>query len=154
MPIGFEFEELPFGTTNKRGESRIRFSNFMITMNTNVRMSDAQAVEMGQDLYKAIRRVFPDQEGVERFIDWKTGGPADIERIKVTSKGEVGHNSKGSRLHFHVGVKIAHRAKIQLKIPDIEQSVNAVLRELGAPYLVLNTHVSVFRSEISDYLSI
>eukprot|EP00727_Mastigamoeba_balamuthi_P004437 m51a1_g13992 hypothetical protein (248) ;mRNA; f:1056578-1057747 len=90
----------PWFMHNKLGRDMILVSNFMLMMNMNVRLagtSDAELEALSEPLYNMAQEMFDGTWGTELVVDYK-----------VTASAEIGHNTRGSRLHMHVGIKIRH----------------------------------------------
>ena len=115
-PIKSSFRQIPLGTSDKRKMS-FRVSNFLITMNTNVRFADdLEAMGHSGGLYTMGEAMFRDAETVGKYVLFPKGGQWDgqhIVSVDSASKVEVGHNQKGRRLHLHATVKIRHHSFIQ-----------------------------------------
>jgi hypothetical protein len=147
------------GTSNKKGPLRTRVSNFMITFNTNQRYQgeDEDFGEYSTPLYDMAEAMFGNEETLKQFVVFPRGGEWNDDNIisfRVTTRAELGHNLRGSRVHFHVGIKILHRSFIQLDPVKIKEMSNIALAAMNFRTPIRYVHISVLRPDIEDYLSI
>lgn len=131
-----------------------KYSNFLVTMNTNVRMSQTQAEALAPKLYDMADVLFNQEDNFKRYIRYldKQGDWTLIDKIKTTAKVEIGQGAKGSRLHLHCGIKVKHYSKIHLKLDKIFLDANTALQNLDFPFPIKNIHVSAHKPDIADYL--
>eukprot|EP00727_Mastigamoeba_balamuthi_P000691 m51a1_g10619 hypothetical protein (423) ;mRNA; r:57479-59030 len=156
------FERInPRFTHNKLGRDAILVSNFMLTMNTNVRLagtSDAELEALSEPLYNMAQEMFDGSERLSRFVQFGTQGGRDpltnkyvflpdptrtwgtelVVDYKVTASAEIGHNTRGSRLHMHVGIKIRHHSYVKLDRDLIFEEANRFLESVDYPALMFN----------------
>lgn len=156
MPqIRSSYRELALGKKDKK-KMPFRVSNFLITMNTNVRFTEATGIEeWAPGLYQMGERLFGDSDRVGRFVTFPEGGAWDarhIVSVDSTMKVEVGHNACGQRLHLHANVKIRHKSYIRLDIPRIQIEANDFLSEMAYPFPIHHLHVKTGKPTFEDYL--
>lgn len=143
---------LPF-KIEKPGSRRVRTSNFLITMNTNIRFDPEEAHTYAPKLYELADGLFGSDENIRRYVKFLDGGDwSMIESMELTSKVEIGRNSRGSRLHLHVGLKIRHHSKIHLDPDHLIFDANTMLPDLDFPFPIQNIHISAHKADIMDYL--
>lgn len=168
MPGTFE-TVAPRFEHDKRGDGTIRVSNFLITLNTNVRFSsDSRELEdLSEPMYRMAEMLFGDGEKIARFVIFgvKAGRGAEfvpdpsihwntntIVDYKVKAGVEIGHNKMGSRLHMHIALKIRHRSYIRLNKDLILQEANRILEMLGFPFPIKHINIRVMPGSPEDYL--
>lgn len=125
-------------------ERKLRFSNFHITINTNVRPTEhEESVEHSERLEDAVRGLLS-HAGLQRIITFHVPGDVYGSKTirKVTAKFavELGTQPKGRRVHAHVVLMLQHLSFIRLNLPEIA----ALVREatgVPRPYV----HVEVIR---------
>lgn len=166
------FKQLGFSVSDKKAAkaghaNRDHVSSFLITMNTNMRLSDDLAVAYAPDLAAVATRLFRDEVDIRKYVrfyryahgtatpDYDTTWSDDtVISYGVISSVEVGHMKTGSRLHLHVGVKIWHRSAVRLDIEAIKQAANDVLDEGGSGLKIHYIHVTAHAPTLEDYLRI
>lgn len=155
MPIKSTYKEKPVGTENKK-KMKFRVSNFLVTMNTNVRFESADDIHQWTgELYKMGEHLFGDADKVGKFVTFPHGGEWDerhIVSVDSTMKVEIGHNKMGQRLHIHGTVKIRHHSFIHLDIRAIKEAANEYLTDVGYPFLIRHINVRAGRPSFEDYL--
>ena len=158
-------------TYNKKGPGAPKFSNFLITLNTNVRVSANVGDEMIDPLYSAAEWLFGDADQLQDVVEFGTKGDRDpvtqktaflpsdktwntrtIDTFRTTAKVEIGHNLKGARLHLHVALKIKHRAFIRLKADVIKSKINDFLEASSYTLPIRHVHVVGKPLTAEDYL--
>lgn len=165
-----KYKAVPFESYDKHqapgSADAERVSNFFITMSTNVRMTDEEAVEHVEGLQQMSERLFSDQTRLEGIIKYKTyeddeyltddeaSWDRDIISSEVISKVEVGHMKQGSRLHLHVGLKIWHKSYISLDRAKMLEDANECLEGIGYPYPIKYLNIKVKQPTTEDYLRI
>lgn len=161
----------------KAGESAHLVSNFLITMNTNVRVpaNDRERVsrEYIPALEEAAQRLFSDEEDLQKFVVFgrpkhkEKGGRSygfvpdpsiqwsddTVVNFESMAHVEVGHNKQGQRLHLHVALKIRHHSRIRIDGIRLQEMANDVLKELGFPFTIKYTHISTSPPTPEDYLT-
>lgn len=169
------FEKLkPRFHHDKLGRNAMLVSNFMVTFNTNVRFNenDAELEQRSEPLYDMAQELFDGSDRMRRFVKFGTQGDKDpktgkrtfiendtqwdadtVVDYKITASVEVGHNSRGSRLHMHVGIKIRHHAYIRLDPDEIMEEANSYLDSVGFPYPIKHLNISVKPPSVEDYLN-
>lgn len=146
-----QYIELPFvppkDSTPKHKE--VLYSNFLLTLNTNIRVEPEKLDESVKMLYAMGRNLMFEEGGVERFV--KMGEkPADVDRKnkhvfrensalkyedvmmeapKIKSRVEIGQNARGKRLHMHFYIGMVHKKYMQLNRDKILQYANDFLRK-------------------------
>lgn len=153
------YQRLEAGLHDKHavGKNRIHFSNFLVTFNTNARIPRETVEAYTEPLYQAADALFAVPDNIGHFIQFHdlagAWTPQWILNVKTLSRVEIGHMSRGSRLHLHVALKIKHRTMLNLNIPELYRSINAELERLGYPYKIEHIHVSAHRPTAEDYLN-
>lgn len=95
--------------------SPLRYSDYMITVNTNYRPSDPQDGEARlQALELACLAVFDNDAAVKSFLMTKPGAPrgGQITEIRAAIRGEVGGRLRGGRVHTHVVLCVDHTTRL------------------------------------------
>ena len=159
---------------NKKGEGAILVSNFLVTLNTNARMTaeDKDLEAESIPLYNMAEVVFGDGEKLAHIVDFGRRGPRGVggkftfindESInwnldtvvdyRVTVGVEIGHNARGKRLHAHVVVKIRHKSFIRLDKDEILKRVNSYLETVGYKYPIKHINIRVTPPSAEDYLN-
>jgi hypothetical protein len=139
---------VPF--TGDEEESRIRESNFHITMNTNVRLDvdDSEMTPFVSGLQEAANELLGDPDNLEMIVSFPYGGefnPETILNIDVTTRVEIGKDdAHGKRLHLHAILKIRHNSKIRLDFARVKSRMNEILEDKNYPYPVHYVHVEVY----------
>lgn len=143
-------------STNKKSRDKLRFSNFLITLNTNTRLTHEEAEEQVPVFNRAINEVLGTNEKMEKFVEFRQGGPEDVlwDDSEMITRPEIGNNKRGSRFHYHIALKFAHYANIRIKIYDLRDAINEKLAEDGAALTIQNAHIRIFRLEVNQYLKI
>jgi hypothetical protein len=157
---------------DKKAEG-VRASNFLVTLNTNVRFEDQddQLETLSETLYEMADYVFSTGDKLAEITEFGIKGTAKggkaqfvkgftnasfeppwIVSFRVQAGVEVGHNSRGKRLHMHVSVKILHKAFIRLNKDRILEKANQFLEARGFKYPIRNIHIRVTPPSAEDYL--
>jgi hypothetical protein len=148
-------------------------SNFLITMNTNVRFEqdDALLEKHSEPLYGMAEALFGDGTAISRFVEFGSRGARgpggkftfvpthgtiwsteSIVDYRVTVGVEVGHNVRGKRLHLHVALKIRHHSYIRLDRDKILAQANAALKARDFPFPIKHLNIRVTPPTAEDYL--
>lgn len=157
MPILSTYKEKAAGLKTDKKKMKFRVSNFLVTMNTNVRFTDASTgvEEWTTDLYRMGEHLFGDADRTGQYVTFPKGGVWDDQHIisvHAIMKVEIGHNTMGQRLHLHASVKIRHRSFIQLDIPKIQIAGNDFLSDVAYPFPIHHINVRAGRPTFEDYL--
>lgn len=135
---------------------KFRVSNFLLTLNTNVRFGpDEDLTEFTDGLYQLGQFLFGDAERAGNYVTFPKGGEWDdrhIVSVDSTFKCEIGHNLRGQRLHLHGVVKIRHHSFIQLNIPLIKSLGNEFLSSISFPFPIQHINVKAGRPSFEDYI--
>lgn len=165
----FIFKGLPQPTKRapkEKGE-KVYFSNFMITLNTNIRPKTEEQV---YDILHYLEQVPPvvfSYSNIEntlldefRWISYKNRekeilpkDPSKIKQLKVVYRVEIGTGLKGGREHLHVGLNVQHTGLLQVNREEVMRQVNEYLTELNSPYKIKYCNISIERPKAKDYLS-
>lgn len=158
---------------DKKGKNTVLVSNFLITLNTNVRFEegDKRLEEASGPLVKMAEQVFGNSNGLREIVVFGTRGPRGagggftfipdssvkwgidtIADFRTTAGVEIGHNARGKRLHLHVALKIRHRSYIRLDKNKILKRANEELESLGFPYPIKHVNIRVTPPTAEDYL--
>lgn len=94
-----------------------RYSNYLVTINTNIRpTSDAEAEQITEVL-KEVGTEFFTLDNILECLELKGRNASvdQISRIEVSSWSvELGQNTRGQRLHIHAFIKIEHNTVIKI----------------------------------------
>lgn len=136
-----------------------RVSNFLITMNTNVRYtSSGQATTIGNDLVDAADQLFT-SDNVKKILIFRSNPDEPdfslIDSVDADYQPELG--GKKHQIHMHIFLRIRHRVPgkgLHLNIPEIK----SLMRQNGTTNAVKNlayVNVHAFSSEaaIRAYIS-
>ena len=92
-----------------------RRSRFHVTVNTNRRpTTTAESEAIGADLRQALNRTLPSSARTGDLFTFREGGPGDIQRVDIKFSVEVGHSTRGGRVHAHAIVDVRHNALIHI----------------------------------------
>lgn len=171
-----KFKRLPFEKRNKHvevgasGEAKEHVSDYLITMSTNVVMSEEEAEKHSEPLLDMSEHVFGKTMELAKIVEFLSYGddgkssslePDDsieygdaIKSVDVSAKAEVGYLKAGSRLHLHVSLKIWHTGYISLRREEMLQNVNEYLESIGFPHPIKYMNIGVKRPSSLDYLRI
>jgi hypothetical protein len=172
MPVEGTFKRLPPGINqDKKSPNAPKYSNFMITLNTNTRVKNAGDALINP-LYDMAEALFGREEGLREFVEFGRDGGTNlagkkvfdhdpeiewsdwtVKEFKSAARVEVGVHPKGSRLHLHVPLKIVHWSWIRLNVPRIKVLANEWLEEHGYPLKIHYVFVKAGRMSPEDYLS-
>jgi hypothetical protein len=159
-------------THDKHGPMSSNVSNFLISMNTNVRIraESADLPRLTEPLYQMCEHLFGASATVSQFVQFGRRGPMDrgkrtfvpdptilwspetVRDFKSVAGVEVGHNLRGQRLHCHCAVKIRHYSFIRLDKDKILAAANEFLESVGYPYPIVHINIRVLPPSIEDYL--
>lgn len=115
-------------------KERVRYSSWLVTINSNlpVRTGDEPGVDIAkQDLQTIYSKLFAEDGGIVRFIQYKEDGKGEeyIDQVDVQGNMEVG--SVRFNLHLHAILSIKHRTRIQMDYKGVKRAVQEV-----APFYV------------------
>lgn len=142
------------GFGNKRLRNRI--SNFLITMNTNIRVKPNISESRSEDLYQMAESIFSEEDELKKIVTFPKGGEWSDETIKgvdASSRVEIGHNMRGTRLHLHQSLKLRHQSYLRLDPEEIKRLANEKLREQNSTLVIYHVHISTHRPSVDDYLT-
>jgi hypothetical protein len=124
------------------------YSNFFLTVNTNVRPNDkAEALAVGGQL-QAVGKQFFTLDVIEDMLRFKYGDKATqlrlVDRISVPSWSiELGRTNRGQRVHLHAFIKIVHHTWLVLDRPSIQQWFNEHLQALPDGEIYRGCYVNI-----------
>jgi hypothetical protein len=98
----------------KKGDKQ-RYSNFLITINTNARMTGTGVPFLTESFRRTIREGFGKSGNLSRLIKFLEPGASyerNIKLVDVTFAVEVG--SKVGAIHAHMLIKFTHDTKIHM----------------------------------------
>jgi hypothetical protein len=116
-------------------KDRDHYSNFLLTVNTNYRPRDDTEAEVIATKLHVASNEFLQLEPIMSAVKFvgaaaKTGTPADILRVEVTSAAiELGTDTRGQRVHLHAFIKFKHRTMMQLDGKVIQAWFNHALED-------------------------
>ena len=171
--IQSSYGRFPQGGPNKKGPDAWHYSNFLVTLNTNVSMpkEDPDKDDRVEKLYKAADSIFSDTDQVGHLVEFLTKIPynapegqgrlvnkgawddAHVRSVNSRSKVEISKNRTGNRLHLHIAVTIKHKDYIRLIPEAVKSAVNRELERLGFPYPIAHVDISVGRMSNEQYLT-
>jgi hypothetical protein len=158
---------------DKKGPERTKVSNYLITLNTNVRFDDkdSELERISQPLYEMAEFIFGTSEHLSEIVEFGIKGtpkggktqfvrghtaaewdPRWIQAFRVQAGVEVGHNAKGKRLHIHISLKIVHHAFIRLNRNLILEKANQFLSQTDFKFPIKHIDIKVAPPSPEDYL--
>lgn len=147
--IEFETVRLPVVL---HGE-KVRFSNFLVLMNTNkFPKSEETARAMADELLRMAEEMFGSVELLGRFVQF--GNPEArwssdyIRRVKTAYAVEMGEHY--GKLHVHASIKIVHTTVVRLNLERMQEEANHLLE--GTGLTIAYTHISAHGPTPEDYL--
>lgn len=137
-------------------EQRVKHSGFLITVNTNFRpRSNDESWAMGYRLENAMRSMLTHQ-GLSKIITFQGEGHSYSDRyvkdVKAQFAVEVGHQAKGTRIHSHTLLHIAHMSHIRLSIPAIKQHVISSINDPRIKSVYVNIRMVRNDRNLEEYL--
>lgn len=172
MAVPGEFTALTPKFDHNKKTKGVKTSNFIITLNTNVRFDsgDQALEELSVPLYQMAKTVFGTSDALSQIVLFGKRGPRGagggftfipgldswspelVVNFKTTAGVEIGHNSRGKRLHLHVALKIRHKSFIRLDKDEILERANRELESLGFPHPIKHLNIRVTAPTAEDYL--
>lgn len=123
-----------------------KFSSFMLTVNTNKKGEDSEALVQAMDNLVGSE---DEPTDLTRWIKYIEGDSNSILEFDV-DVGELEFSKKAGYGHIHVFISIKHRAKIQLDVQKIKEEFTD---ELGyEPYVNVKLQ-NDYRARSRDYTS-
>lgn len=118
------------------------YSNFIITINTNVRpVDDADAQSFGELVRQVGDRFFTLDNILAAMKFKESGSTKEISRVEVSSWSvELGTNTRGQRVHIHAYVKVEHTCWMQFDQEAIQRWFN---NEFASYQRVKNVFVNI-----------
>lgn len=112
---------------HQRERQRFKFSNFLVTINTNVRPQSQEAIDSLAPTFADTLRYLLSHEGLSRIISFGKAGDdyysGALDNVDAKFNMEVGENTKGGRLHSHITIFIKHHSFIRLVTSEIQNIV-------------------------------
>lgn len=118
------------------------YSNFILTINPNVRpVDDDDARQVGELLRQVGARFFT-LENILAAMKFRNGGSSDgVSRVEVVSWSvELGTNTRGQRVHIHAYIKVEHTNWMQFDQTTIQ---HWFMDELASYQRVKNVFVNI-----------
>ena len=137
------------------GRVRNRVSNFLVTLNTNTRVSEDLTAEspLVTVLQQTAGELFEQEEHFLKFVQFPKGGQWDdtnIVALDVVTGVEIGTDElKGKRLHLHAQFKVTHRSFLKLDYTVIKEEINRMLESKGYPLKIHYVHGSFHKSDMA-----
>lgn len=127
-------------------------SNFLLTINTNVRPDDnADSRQLADKLADAIKTLFT-KENVDSALKYLDGDLMDIKTVYVKFATEIGKNKKGGRIHTHAKIEIDHNAKIQLNSAGIQAFIAKEMDDPRVQHPYVNIKYFRNKNNIDKYI--
>jgi hypothetical protein len=118
-----------------QGRSEWKYSNWFITISTNVRtVSDADFFNFQDRFHDALMELFTvetldenviivNQKYAEEGEAW-TPEWVDMDNVKVEAHIEEGTTKKGGRVHAHILLEVRHKAHFHVTIEGIKRFID------------------------------
>lgn len=149
----------------------IKHSNFLITLNTNIRfakdLNDNEINEFVNPLNDMVDAVLGNEENVKKYILFGKSGAGRgsfvvdntivwnddiIKEYMINARAEVGKNKRGSRLHMHIALGIIHSSYIRFDKDLFLEEVNDYLKSIDYPYPICYINISTGNLTPQEYV--
>lgn len=135
--------------------SRVRHSNFLVTINTNVRPTADDIDDLASSLDGAIQE-FLTPDGLRQTINVLEPNVrlnrASVRDVEAEYAIEVGEKAKGGRVHAHCIIKVSHTTKIRMDGKKITELITSQMDSSAVKNVYVNIKLLNTGAYAEDYI--
>ena len=152
MPVNIKVKGNVQNMNKKVKNEKIISSNFLLTINTNMRYQDDDE-DLENDIEVFDTTIKEVLNNISDYVNLPQGIPFDEEHIKnVDIDYTIEKGTKHNQLHIHIMLKFRHKTNIQLNYQKIKTKIT---KDLGLKNIYLNNRLikNSGSENILDYLN-
>ena len=152
MPVNIKVKGNVQNMNQKVKNEKIISSNFLLTINTNMRYQDDDE-DLENDIEVFDTTIKEVLNNISDYVNLPQGIPFDEEHIKnVDIDYTIEKGTKHNQLHIHIMLKFRHKTNIQLNYQKIKTKIT---KDLGLKNIYLNNRLikNSGSENILDYLN-